>query len=184
MLPPLTLSAIEFVECNFYKSVESHYHFLMRVRTRKRFEFINTVIKWRSDRDLKNGQFLLLPESDLQFVEQIAWPGPGNLHTNLCKLLLLWRTTTLQNTRLRMRCFWKKFHRRQNFGRNDFISGWTINQKLSNMVQTRLIAAQNWHHTQTSSPSYFPTQRFTFIAEKYIMTTMTFPTICEEGVDA
>ena len=30
----------------------------------------------------------------------------------------------------------------------------------------------------------FPTQWFTLIAEKYIMTTMTFPTICEEGVDA
>ena len=74
MLSPL--SAIEFVESNFYKSVESHYHFLMRVRTRKRFEFINTVIKWRSDRDLNNnGQFLLSPESDLQFVKQIAWPG-------------------------------------------------------------------------------------------------------------
>ena len=83
MLSPL--SAIEFVESNFYKSVESHYHFLMRVRTRNRFEFINTLIKWRSDRDLKIGQFLLVPESDLQFVKKkIHDQDQEILHTKLC----------------------------------------------------------------------------------------------------
>ena len=155
MLSPL--NAIEFVESNFYKSVESHYHFLMRVRKRKRFEFINTVIQWRSDRESKNGQFLLLPESYLQknYITRTRKFDTRNYIKSYYLLRKLHQVCLkLQNTRLRMHCFWKNFHLRQKFGHNDFISGWTIYRKLSNVVQTRHIVAQNWHHTQTSSPSY------------------------------